>query len=88
MRRQRKRDMVSDGVWRACCVTMRAGRCRSPRWDTLGEEVGRAGRVCCSCGTDPWGGEGPVDLGVRRVTWGTAKDLSIAGEQMAVEPVE
>ena len=28
----------------------------------------------------PGGGEDHVDLGIRRVTWGTAKDLGIAGE--------
>lgn len=77
-------------------VMMRAGRCHSPRWGTLEEDPGfgedevRLGLVQYDVYVKliHGGGEDHVDLGVRRVTWGTAKDLGIAGEEMAVEPVE
>lgn len=73
--------MLSDEMWQVGCATVRAGRCHSPRWDTLGEEV-RLGLVECDVYVEliRGGGEDHVDLGVRRVTWRTAKDLGIAGE--------
>lgn len=60
----------------------------SPRWATLEEDPGfgedevRPGLVAYDVYVEliRGGGEGHVDLGARRATWGTAKDLGIAGE--------
>ena len=75
-------------MWQVSCVMVWAGRCHSPRWDTMEEDPGfsedevRLGPVEYDVYVNliPGGGEDHVDLGIRRVTWGTAKDLGIAGE--------
>lgn len=68
-------------MWQVSCVMMWAGRCHSPRWDTLEEDPGfgedevRLGPVEYDVYVKliRGGGEDHVDLGIRRVTWGQLK---------------